>query len=45
MSENKYGNLLDKYLDDGNKYSNSFLSKEERKAKAEGKKQIRQPVG
>lgn len=31
MSENKYGNLLDKYIDGDKKYTNLYLSKEKQK--------------
>ena len=31
MNENKYGNLLDKYLDGGKKYTSPILSKEAQK--------------
>ena len=36
MSENRYGNLLDKYMDGSKKYTSPLLSKEEQKYKAEG---------
>lgn len=36
MSDNRYGNLLDKYIDGGKKYYSPLLSQEEKKYKAEG---------
>lgn len=36
MSENKYGHLLDKYIDGGKKYTSPLLSREEEKYKSEG---------
>lgn len=36
MSDNRYGNLLDKYMDGSKKYTSPLLSKEEQKYKAEG---------
>lgn len=35
--ENKYGHLLDKYMDGSKKYTNSLLEKEEQDKKEEGK--------
>ena len=37
MSDNKYGNLLDKYIDSDKKYTNPLLSKEEQKYKGKEK--------
>ena len=36
MSDNRYGNLLDKYMDGGKKYTSPLLSKEEQKYKEVG---------
>lgn len=36
MNENKYGNLLDKYIDGGKQYTSPLLSKEEQRYKEEG---------